>query len=179
MAALAQSLDGTYHIGELHLGDNDIQAAGVTVLADSVCAGKIIIETNLYLDGNPLCLEEAVALIRTLSSEHFRIQAPFLDLMGCSLTTVGGSIIPTVSTSPNISESITCVGIRGWICSNGIKANNIIELNLSDNSFTGDSIHLLDGFMNLCPQLSDFQCDYCEITSGDLKQLLSLLLNRI
>ena len=114
-----------------------------------------------------------MALIRMLSSEHF--QARYLDLKGCSLTTVGGSITPTVSTSPNISESITCVGVREWICSNGIKANNIDMLVLSGSSFTGDGIHLLAGFMNLCPQLSTFYCNYCELTSDDLKQLLSLL----
>ena len=128
---------------------------------------------NLYLDGNPLCLEGAVALIRMLSSEHF--QAYRLDLRGCRLTTVGGSIIPTVSTSPNISEPITCVGIREWICSNGIKANNIKELDLGENSFTGDGIHLLAGFIYLCPQLLKFHCFECEITFDDLRQLLSQL----
>ena len=173
MAALAKSLHGTCYIGMLHLENNDIHVTGVTVLADKQ---NLIIETDLCLDGNPLCLDGVKALIRMLSSEHF--QTPFLDLRGCSLTIVGGSVIPTVSTSPNISEPITCVGIREWIYSNGIKANNVVLLNLSGNSFTGNGIHLLAGFVYLCPQLKVLNCDGCEINSDDLKQLL-LLFSRL
>ena len=38
-----------------------------------------------------------------------------------------------------------------------------------------EGIHVLAGFMHLCPQLRRLDCGRCKLTSNDLKQLLSLL----
>ena len=168
MAALTQSLNGKCQIGRLDLKSNDIHAAGVSCLADSVCAGKIVIKTLLLLSSNSLCLEGAMALIRLLGSEYF--QASNVQLQRCGLTTVGGDNI-----SVNFNKSTACVSIREWICNQGIKANIIERLHLSFISFTGESIHLLASFMYLCPQLRFLRCNNCEITSKDLKYLLYLL----
>ena len=174
ITALVQSLDGTIHIDMLDLVNNSIHAAGVACLADSVCDGKVVVKDGfLRLDNNLLYLEGVMALVRFLGSENF--QACDLTLSGCRLTTIGGGNTHTFSRSPNFDKSITCVGIREWICSDGIKANSIERLRLSDNSFTGEGIHLLAGFMYLCPQLRVLYCNDSEITSDDLKRLLLLL----
>ena len=167
ITALAQSLDGTCRIRGLCLIRNDIHATGISHLADCVCAGRIVIKDQLELSFNPLCLEGATAVIRLLSSEHFQAHRVYFER--CSLTTVGGGSTYAVSRSSN---SITCVGIREWICSQGIKANSVKELFLHSERFTGEGIHLLAGFMCLCPELGTLFCYDCEITSEDLKQLL-------
>ena len=171
MAALTQCLHGTCHVGELYLMDNNIQADGISCLADSICAGRIVIESTLHLRNNLLCLEGAVALVELISSKYFQACNVYLD--GCRLTTVGGDNTHTVS--PNFDKSITCVGIREWICSQEIKSNSIEVLSLGSISFTGVGIHLLAGFMYLCPYLRSLYCNKCEITSNDLKLLLSLV----
>ena len=171
MAALTQCLHGTCHVGKLDLTGNSIHAAGISCLVDSICAGRIVIESSLHLRNNSLCLEGAVALVNLLSSKYFQACNVYLD--GCRLTTVGGDNTCTVS--PNFDKSITCVGIREWICSQEIKSNSIEVLSLGSISFTGEGIHLLAGFMHLCPHLRSLDCNDCEITSNDLKQLLSLV----
>ena len=173
IVALTQSINCTFHIEVLDLVNNGIHAAGVSSLADSVCEGKVVIEGFLHLDNNSLCLEGAMALVRLLNSENF--QAYGLTLSGCRLTIVGGGRTHAISRPPNFDEPITCAGITESICSHGIKANSIERLRLSDNGFTGEAIHLLAGFMYLCPQLRVLYCNDCEITSDDLKQLLLLL----
>ena len=170
MAALTQSLDGACHIGHLYLNHNAIHAAGISCLADSVCEGKMVIEQLLSLIHNPLGLEGAVALVRLLSSKYF--QAFNVRLNYCKLTTAEDN---TYSIFPHLDESITCVGIREQICRYEVKTSSITVLHLINNNFSGEGIHLLAGFMYLCPQLGNLYCGNCEITSDDLKQLLLLL----
>ena len=171
MAALTQSLDGACHIGDLDLSNNAIHAAGISCLADSVCEGKMVIEEFLCLIHNPIGLKGTVALVRLLSSKHFRAYNVLLEY--CELTTAEDD--NTRSISPRLDESITCVGIREQICRYEIKFNSVTVLHLGGSNFSGEGIHLLAGFMYLCPQLVDLNCGDCEITSDDLKQLLLLL----
>ena len=171
MAALTQSLDDACHIGHLYLSSNAIHAAGISCLADSVCEGKMVIEMCLCLSHNPLGLKGAVALVRLLSSKHFRAYNVLLEY--CELTTAEDD--NTRSISPRLDESITCVGIREQICRYEIKFSSVTVLDLCGSNFSGEGIHLLAGFMYLCPQLVVLNCDDCEITSDDLKELLLLL----
>jgi hypothetical protein len=67
------------------------------------------------------------------------------------LTTAEGESAHSIS--PHSGESITCVGIREWVCRHEIKADGIKFLDLVDNNFSGEGIHILAGFMHLCPQL--------------------------
>ena len=53
--------------------------------------------------------------------------------------------------------------------------NTITSLELDCNSFTGEGIHILAGFMHLCPCLQCLYSRNCGITSDDLKQLLDKL----
>ena len=48
-------------------------------------------------------------------------------------------------------------------------------LSLDHNSFTGDGIHILAGFMHLCPGLEHLNTCDCGITSDDLIWLLGKL----
>ena len=171
MAALTLSLESTCHIGYLSLDWNDIHAAGVSCLADSICAGKMVIKHSLFLIKNSLGLGGAAALVRLLSTKHF--QAEIVQLDYCGLTTAEGDSAHSIS--PHFDESITCVGIREWVCGHKIKADSVKYLHLVNNNFSGEGIHVLAGFVYLCPQLRCLYCSDCEITSNDLKQLLSLL----
>ena len=173
MVALTQDLESNCHVGELDLTSTRIQAAGVSCLADSIGAGRIVIESSLRLCKNSLCMKGTMALVRLLSSEHFQARNVYLE--GCRLTTAGDDNTHTVSPSFPPHKSITCVSIREWICSNRIKACGIQNLRLSSISFTGEGIHILAAFVQLCPHLRVLDCSNCEINSDDLKQLLLLL----
>ena len=89
------------------------------------------------------------------------------------MTTVEDDSAYTIS--PHSGESITCVGFREWVSGDKIKADGVKILDLVENNFSGEGIHVLAGFMHLCPQLRRLECNCCNITSNDLKQLLSLL----
>jgi Ran GTPase-activating protein (RanGAP) involved in mRNA processing and transport len=171
MCALNQGLENTCYFGELYLGNNDIHAAGILCLADSICAGKMVIKYHLNLTGNPLGLKGAEAVVRLLSSKHFQTKSVWFNY--CKLTTA--KIDSAHSISPHSGASITCVGFREWVCRHKIKADGVKILHLVKNNFSGEGIHVLAGFMHLCPQLRSLNCGDCNITSNDLKQLLSLL----
>ena len=169
ISALNQGLESTCHIGCLNLGENDIHAAGTLCLTDSICAGKMVIKDSLYLTVNPLDLE---AVVRLLSNEHFL--AEDVELSFCELTFAEDDSAHSIS--PHSGESsITCAGFREWICKHEIKADGVEILGLRHSKFSGEGIHVLAGFMHLCPHLRSLDCSYCDITSSDLKQLLSLL----
>ena len=171
MSALNQGLESTCHIGRLCLVRNDIHAAGISYLADSIYTGKMNINLILYLIENPLDLKGAVAVVRLFSSKHFLTKN--VELSSCELTTAEEDIAHSIS--PHSGESITCAGFREWICGCEIKADGIETINLYRNDFSGEGIHVLVGFMHLCPHLRRLECGRCNITSNDLKQLLSLL----
>jgi Ran GTPase-activating protein (RanGAP) involved in mRNA processing and transport len=171
MSALNQGLESTCHIGHLNLGWNDIHAAGISCLADSICAGKMVIKHHLCLIENPLGLKGAEAVVRLLSSKHFQAEHVMLDY--CGLTTAEDDSAHSIS--PHSGESISCVGIREWACRHKIKADSVKSLCLLRNNFFGEGIHVLAGFMYLCPQLRSLCCGDCNITSNDLEKLLPLL----
>jgi Ran GTPase-activating protein (RanGAP) involved in mRNA processing and transport len=171
ISALNQGLESTCHIRYLYLDRNDIHAAGISCLADSICSGKMVIKCSLSLIGNSLGLQGAEAVVRLLSSKHF--QAVNVELNYCELTTAEDD--SALSISPHSGEFITCVGFREWVCGHEIKADSVKYLYLAENNFSGEGIHVLAGFMHLCPQLRSLECGVCNITSNDLKQLLSLL----
>ena len=172
MYGLNQGLESPCHIGCLHLGKNDIHAAGILYLTDSICAGKMVIKDSLYLTKNPLDLKGAEAVVRLLSDEHFL--AEDVALSYCELTFAEGDSAHSIS--PHVGESsITCAGFREWVCGHKIKADGVKTLGLPYSNFSGEGIHVLAGFMHLCPHLRSLNCAVCNITSSDLKQLLSLL----
>ena len=144
----------------LNLEDNDIHASGISCLAD---VGEKFWGA-LDLRGNPLGLEGTIAVGRMLSSSHGKPY--YVDLSRCDLTTAGGDL-------PS-ADSISYVAVGRQLCQMP-RTSTIKTLSLDHNNFTGDGIHILAGFMHLCPGLEYLTTNDCGITSDDLIWLLGKL----
>ena len=161
-------------ISSLGLADNDIHASGVSCLADAVCSGElklvslihILIQNRneLNLSGNPLGLEGTIAVGRMLSSINCQLQT--VHLSRCHLTTARSGLPSTDSIS------YEAVGQQLYQMP---QSSTVGQLDLDHNSFTGDGIHILAGFMHLCPDLWYLYTRDCGITSDDFIWLLGEL----
>ena len=154
-------------IFSLRLADNDIHASGVSCLADAVCSGELELkfQGELDLSGNPLGLEGTIAVgLRMLSSSHCKSRN--VRLSRCDLTTAGGGL--------SSADSMSCEAVGRQLCQMP-QTSTIACLILDHNSFTGDGINILAGFMHLCPGLQDLRTCDCGITSDDLIWLLGKL----
>ena len=178
LCAFIENVDGVCHLIGLQLKYNGIHVTGVSCLADAVCSGKIVLDLSisfgLHLSYNPLGLEGTVAIGRILCSNHCR---PWrVDLSRCELTTAGGGLPNTDSL--NLGDNISGKAVRdvGQQLCQMSQNNNITFLNLNGNSFTGEGIHILAGFLYICPCLNYLHSSNCEITSNDLKQLFDKLI---
>ena len=178
LCAFIENVDGVCHLDRLELQDNGIHVTGVSCLADAVCSGKIVLDYDrlmgkLDLSDNPLGLEGTVAIGRMLSSNH--CQPGSVDLFSCELTIAGGGLPNTDSL--NLGDNISGEAVRdvGQQLCQMPQNNTITILVLDGNSFTGEGIHILAGFMHLCPCLSYLYSRNCGITSDDLKQLFGKL----
>ena len=175
LCAFVESLECVHHFDDLRLSDNGIHATGITSLADAICSGKIVMgEFNcLHLSDNPLGLEGTLAVGRMLSSSHCQLK--IVNLCRCKLTTDGGGLPNTDSLNVDINISGETVRDVGKQLCQLPQNNTIILLALGGNSFTGEGIHILAGFVHLCPCLMHLiSCD-CGITSDDLLLLLDKL----
>ena len=166
LAVLSKNIKG--EVPELRLEYNDILTHGVTCLADAICSGKFNITDRLHLSGNPLGLEGAIAVGRMLSGSHPTFTLSAIELCDCNLTTAGGSL-------PNINSDISsCKAVGQQLCQIP-QCRTIKNIDLSNNSFTGEGIHVLAGFLHLCPHLTTLFTQVCGITSDDLIWLLGKL----
>ena len=167
LSVLIESLEGPCYLRNLELMDSDIHATGVSCLSDSICSGKIVMGgdwSKLHLDDNPLGLEGTVAIGRMLSSSHCQLRSVTLSM--CQLTKAGGGL---PNTDCDNNEVVREVGQQ--LCQ--MPQNNTITwLILDGNSFTGEGIHVLAGFMHLCPCLRFLSSSHSRITSDDLRQIL-------
>ena len=160
-------------ISSLGLADNDIHASGVSYLADAVCSGELKLVSqihclnysNLNLSGNPLGLEGTIAIGRMLSSSHYNLCHVYLSR--CDLTAAGSDL-------PSTDSIISCEAVGRQLYQMP-QSSTISWLDLDHNSFTGDGIHILAGFMHLCPGLWYLETCDCGITSDDLIRLLGEL----
>ena len=162
LTILVKSLKGIYC---LELANNDIHASGVSCLADAVYSGELKIKYELDLSGNPLGLEGTIIFGRILSSTHCSI-ARMVKLSGCDLITTRGGLPST--------DSKSCEGVGRQLCQMP-QTSTIRSLHLDHNSFTGDGIQILAGFMHLCPGLRNLYTSDCGITADDLIWLLGKL----
>ena len=144
--------------------DNSIHSFGVSCLADAVCSGKLrlVQESHLYLNDNPLGLEGSIAAGRMISSSH--CQLSWVNLSRCELTTAGINLSSTGSL--NIVSSVAKRDIGQQLCQMP-QSSTIYVLDLGRNSFTGDGIHILLGFIHLCPCVVHLYTSDCGITSDD------------
>ena len=171
-------------VSRLELAGNHIHAIGVSCLADAICIEKVNvvadIQSILDLSDNPLGLKGTVAFGRMISSKHFQLNT--VDLSKCDLTTctAGGGLPNTHSlnignrTLNSDHEAVREVGQQ--LCQMP-QSNTIASLILDSNNFTGVGIHILAGFLHLCPCLIILCTRNCGITSDDLIRLLDKLTN--
>ena len=176
LCAFVDSLECVHHFNGLHLSDNGIHATGITYLADAFCSGKVVIKGSLcYLElcDIPLGLEGTLAVGRMLSSSH--CQPRMVDLSRCKLTTDGGGLPNADSLNVGINISGETVRDVGQQLCHMPQNNTVTWIVLDGNSFTGEGIHILAGFMHLCPCLDHLYSRDCGITSDDLLLLLDKL----
>ena len=176
LCAFVENLECIHHFDWLDLRDNGIHTTGIASLADAVCSGKVFfggIVCQLNLSDNPLGLEGALAVGRMLSSSH--CQPRIVHLSSCKLTTDGGGLPNTDSLKVGVNTSGETVRDVGQQLCQMPQNNAITSLDLNGNSFTGEGIHILAGFMHLCPCLKNLASIECEITSDDLLLLLDKL----
>ena len=100
LIAFVETLEGESHFYALGLICNNISAAGVSYLADSISNGKVFFRTSpdsdggssdfdnvgLHLDFNPLGLRGTEAICRMIESSHCHLK--ILSLDNCQLTEV-------------------------------------------------------------------------------------------
>ena len=170
VAAFTESIAGVCIFSSLNLSDNGIQSTGLNHLADCIHQERLDVKWFI-LNSNPLRLEGVVALCRMLQSDVCRLVS--LELSGCELTTAGSKDATIDSLACN--QPLTCTNVGQFIRSQLIRGTLVNSLYLNNNSFSGDKIHVLVGFLYLCPCLEILHCENCEITSGDLKELQHLL----
>jgi Ran GTPase-activating protein (RanGAP) involved in mRNA processing and transport len=160
-------------VSSLSLIGNDIHSFGVSCLADAVCSGKLKFQQYgiLYLSDNPLGLEGSLAVARIISSS--RCQMFFsVELSRCDLTTAGINLSGTKSL--NTISSVAERDIGQQLCQ--MPQNSAISsLKLNGNSFIGEGIHILAGFIHLCPCVTHLITSDCGITSDGLICLLDKL----
>ena len=171
--AFANSIQGVCYFNTLHLSGNDIHTAGISCLADAVCSGKIIFHyySKLDLSDNPLEPQGISSVSRMLSSSH--CQPFYVDLSACKLTYLPNASTDSLKVSDNKhTESVIDVGQQLCIMPQNC---TICWLYLDRNNFTGESIHILIGFIQLCSRLEYLTCRDCGVTSDDLILLLDKL----
>ena len=150
----------------LCLSANNIHSTGIQCLADAVCSGRVLFQgfcSQLCLQDNQLGLNGTAAISKMLKHG---CKVYELHLSRCQLTTVE-SDIPISENKQNMTSEL----LREWLCL-GHQNETIQRLCLDGNNFNGDGIHILIGFICLCPNLRELSCMNCEINSDDFTQLL-------
>lgn len=138
-------------MSSLELSENDIRATGISFLADAVCEGKLVIGYGISVADNMVGLEGTVAVGRMLSSSCCQLVQVILSR--CELTTARESVPNTDDL--NLGNTVVLEAIRdvGQQLCQMDQSSTITNINLDGNSFTGVGIHILAGFIHLCPCL--------------------------
>ena len=120
------------------------------------------------LEGISLGLKGAVYVCKILSNDvrdKDYVYSGCIDLSSCQLT---------ATELPN-TEAVNSrvISVASDQLLQLAKNRSITSLHLDKNDFTGDRIHILVGFMSLCPCLEFLYTRKCNINSIDIKQVLS------
>ena len=162
LRAFTKTLDWKCCFNMHRLDGNDIHATGVRYLAEGIGSGKIVIQQGeLKLEDNPLGIRGVIEVGKLLSSNHIHLKN--LNLSRCQLT------------DPSTCDQDVCEEKFGLQLYQLPKNYTLGNLCLDGNRFTGDGIHILAGFMNLCPCLTQLSTEDCTISSSDFKLLLDKL----
>ena len=150
-----------------HLEIMDIHAPDFIYLANAISSGKLKVTEGLHLHTYPLGLEGAISISRILSSRNCQLSS--ISLVNCQLTTAVGGLQNT--------DTLCCENVNKQLyqMARNTRSSTIIKLCLDENSFTGEGIHILAGFIYLCPNVEELSTMDCDITSDDLIQLLDKL----
>ena len=171
LCTFVATLECPHTFSTLCLVDNDIHSAGIQCLADAVCSGKIVIKgffSQLLLQDIRMGTDGAAAIGRMLKHG---CQVHELNLSRCQLTRVESyTTFPRQNVRPNVSTANL-----GLDFCQGPQNDTIRNLYLDENDFSEARIHILVGFIFLCPCLRRLSTKNCEITSSELAQLLDKL----
>ena len=174
LCTFIEQLECPHMFYRFRIQKNNLHAAGILCLADAVCSEKIkFYFDRLILSSATLGFEGAVAIAKILSCSHSHLHE--LNLSNCQLTTVMKS--NTVSSShtsygDNIGQQLYQLPLPKERPSHN---HSLSALYLDKNNFSGNRIHVLAGFMYLCPTLSKLSTGDCSITSEDLIHLFDEL----
>jgi Ran GTPase-activating protein (RanGAP) involved in mRNA processing and transport len=135
----------------LDLSNNNLGVPGASAVA------KLHVSGWLYLSNANLGNKGLTKSLKVISH---------LELANNDIHAVGGGLPST--------DSISCEAVGRQLCQMP-QTSTIVILDLNHNSFTGDGIHILAGFMHLCPRLRYLHIRDCGITSDDLIWLLGKL----
>ena len=172
LIAFVENLDSHIRFDTLDLKGNGIHDTGISHLIQAIISRKINVIETLYefdLGNNPFGTGGALAIGKMLSSCSYEFK--MLNLSQCWLTR--SETVPP-SSGPD-SNNVICVRDVGQQLCQMPQSSILIDLTLDGNSFTGEGIYILAGFMYLCPSLILLSCSNCRITSEDLLQLFDIL----
>ena len=145
---------------KLSLANNNIHSSGVSYLADAICVEKLFMKgCCLNLSDNPLGCEGVDSIGRILCNSSNCIES--VNLSCCELTTP--------------LDDTDFLSLSARHLSQLPQSSSIKFLYLYGNVLTGQGIHILFGFMHLCPHLILLDTGNCCITSNDLTWLLDRL----
>ena len=167
-----EKLVGDIHFDTLDMRGNGIHDTGISHLIQAIYSRKIVIARTVYefdLGNNPFGTGGALVIGKMLSSHSYEFA--ILNLSQCQLTRT--ETVPP-SSDPDSNNMIFVRDVGQQLCQMPQRCT-LIDLNLDDNSFTGEDIYILAGFMHLCPSLKLLSCSNCWITSEDLLQLFDIL----
>ena len=168
-----KSLIGHIRFEALELRGNGIHDSGLSHLIQVISSKKIVIACTLNefnLGNNPLGTRGALSIGKMLSNCNYEFTT--LNLSRCQLTRT-----ETIPSSNDPCSNTMMIGVRdiGQQLCQMPQSTVLLELNVDGNSFTGEGIYILAGFMHLCPCLKILSCSNCQITSKDLLRLIDIL----
>ena len=176
LCAFVDGVETTCHVQNLQLKTNSISVLGLSQLVSALSCERIVIQKEPFMflldddinvDDNPLGLESVVAIGKMLSSGHIG-HSINMRLSRCQLTRFKGN------TNSNGGKCLTAEEVKLQICLLP-QSNAVTCLVLDYNNFSREGIHVLAGFLYLCPNLESLGCQNCAITSEDLTILLDQL----
>ena len=173
LRAFFENMESHYPFVYLNLNNNSIHATGLMCFASWL---KDVVEIDyedltciLYLGDNPLGHEGVITVGEILGTCDYGKMSVHLNR--CHLTTAVDNIGNPPSHDDKHSSLFRDLGQQ--LCQ--MPKSSIKELYLYGNSFTGERVHILAGFIHLCEDLAGLDCNDCNITSDDFIQLLEIL----
>ena len=162
LRSFTETLQCTWCFDDLQLGGNDIHATGFGCLVDAIGKGNISV-IKLEFENNPLGLNGVTEIGKLLSINQEQLKC--INLKNCQL-----HVIDAFTGDQDVGNEL----IESQLCKMP-QNTTLTELYLDGNRFTGDTICILAGLMQLCLSLNTLSTTDCSISSDDFNQLLDKL----